>query len=88
MHKFGYPVVFDATHSVQLPGANGNCSGGDRTFVPPLAKAAMGAGADVLFFEVHPDPDKALSDGPNMVPLSQAEGLFKVCRDIFELVRK
>ena len=72
MHKFGYPVVFDATHSVQLPGANGNCSGGDRTFVPPLAKAAMGAGADVLFFEVHPDPDKALSDGPNMVPLSQA----------------
>lgn len=88
MHKFGYPVVFDATHSVQLPGANGNCSGGDRTFVPPLAKAAMGAGADVLFFEVHPDPDKALSDGPNMVPLSQAEVLFKVCRDIFELVRK
>ncbi len=88
MHKFGYPVVFDATHSVQLPGANGNCSGGDRTFVPPLAKAAMGAGADVLFFEVHPDPDKALSDGPNMVPLSQAEELFKVCRDIFELVRK
>ena len=88
MHKFGYPVVFDATHSVQLPGANGNCSGGDRTFVPPLAKAAMGAGADVLFFEVHPDPDKALSDGPNMVPLSQAESLFKVCRDIFELVRK
>lgn len=88
MHKFGYPVVFDATHSVQLPGANGNCSGGDRTFVPPLAKAAMGAGADVLFFEVHPNPDKALSDGPNMVPLSQAESLFRVCRDIFELVRK
>ena len=88
MHKFGYPVVFDATHSVQLPGANGNCSGGDRTFVPPLAKAAMGAGADVLFFEVHPDPDKALSDGPNMVPLKDAERLFTVCRDIFELVRK
>lgn len=88
MHRFGHPVVFDATHSVQLPGANGTSSGGDRRFVPPLAKAAMAAGADVLFFEVHPEPDKALSDGPNMVPLNEAEKLFTVCRDIFELVRK
>lgn len=88
MKEFGYPVVFDATHSVQLPGANGTSSGGDRRFVPPLAKAAMAAGADVLFFEVHPEPDKALSDGPNMVPLNEAEKLFTVCRDIFELVRK
>lgn len=87
MQEFGYPVVFDATHSVQLPGANGCSSGGDRKFVPLLAKAAMAAGADVLFFEVHPEPDKALCDGPNMIPLDKAEELFKTCKDIFELVR-
>lgn len=87
MQRFGYPVVFDATHSVQLPGANGTSSGGDRTFVPPLAKAAMAVGADALFFEVHPDPDNAKSDGPNMVPLDKAEELFKICKEIFELVR-
>ncbi len=87
MQSFGYPVVFDATHSVQLPGANGTCSGGDRRFVPILAKAAMAVGANVLFFEIHPDPDKALCDGPNMVALDDAEDLFKKCRDIFELVR-
>ena len=87
MKQFGYPVVFDATHSVQLPGANGTSSGGDRTFVPPLAKAAMAVGADALFFEVHPDPDNAKSDGPNMVPLDKAEELFKICKEIFELVR-
>lgn len=88
MKTFGYPVVFDATHSVQLPGAQGTCSGGDRRFVPTLAKAAMAAGADVLFFEVHPDPDKGLCDGPNMIALDKAEELFKVCKEIFELVRK
>lgn len=87
MQSFGYPVVFDATHSVQLPGANGNCSGGDRRFVPTLAKAAMAAGADVLFFEVHPDPDTALCDGPNMVALSDAKELFAVCKKIFEVVK-
>lgn len=87
MQRFGYPVVFDATHSVQLPGANGTSSGGDRTLVPPLAKAAMAVGADALFFEVHPDPDNAKSDGPNMVPLDKAEELFKICKEIFELVR-
>lgn len=87
MQRFGYPVVFDATHSVQLPGANGTSSGGDRNFVPPLAKAAMAVGADALFFEVHPDPDNAKSDGPNMVPLDKAEELFKICKEIFELVR-
>ena len=84
MQEFGYPVVFDATHSVQLPGANGSSSGGDRRFVPVLAKAAMAAGADVLFFEVHPEPDKALCDGPNMIPLDKAEELFKTCKNIFE----
>ncbi len=88
MQSFGYPVVFDATHSVQLPGANGTSSGGDRRYVPVLAKAAMAAGANALFFEVHPDPDKALSDGPNMIPLDRAEELFKICKEIFELVRK
>lgn len=88
MQSFGYPVVFDATHSVQLPGAQGTCSGGDRRFVPTLAKAAMAAGANVLFFEVHPDPDKGLCDGPNMIALKDAEELFKICKDIFDLVRK
>lgn len=88
MQSFGYPVVFDATHSVQLPGANGNCSGGDRRFVPVLAKSAMAAGANVLFFEVHPEPDKAKCDGPNMIALDKAEELFKICKEIYELVRK
>ena len=87
MKEFGYPIVFDATHSVQLPGANGISSGGDRRFVPVLAKSAVAAGANALFFEVHPDPDKALCDGPNMVALDNVEKLFSICRDIFELVR-
>ena len=88
MQETGYPVVFDATHSVQLPGANGSCSGGDRRFVSTLARAAVAAGANALFFEVHPNPDKGLCDGPNMISLNQAEEIFKVCKDIFELVRK
>ena len=87
MNEFGYPVVFDATHSVQLPGANGTSSGGDRRFVPTLAKSAMAAGADVLFFEIHPEPDKALCDGANMVALKDAEKLFDICNKIFKLVR-
>ena len=87
MQEFGYPVVFDATHSVQLPGFHGDCSGGDRRFVPVLAKAAMAVGANVLFFEIHPDPDKALCDGPNMVALKDAKELFSTCKKIFELVR-
>lgn len=87
MQNFGYPVVFDATHSVQLPGANGTSSGGDRRFVPYLAKAAMAVGANSLFFEVHPSPDKALCDGPNMIALKDAEKLFAMCKSIFELVR-
>lgn len=87
MQQFNYPVVFDATHSVQLPGANGTSSGGDRRFVPLLAKSAMAAGANALFFEVHPDPDCAKCDGPNMIPLDKAETLFRHCKEIFELVR-
>lgn len=88
MQQFGYPVVFDATHSVQLPGANGTSSGGDRRFVPTLAKAAMAAGANALFFEVHPNPEYAKCDGPNMLFLDKTEEVFKICKEIFELVRK
>lgn len=88
MQEFGYPVVFDATHSVQLPGANGESSGGDRRFVPVLAKAAMAVGANVLFFEVHPNPDKALCDGPNMLALKDVKDVFSICKEIFEVVRK
>ena len=88
MKEFGYPVVFDATHSVQMPGSNGDSTGGDRRFVPLLAKSAMAAGADVLFFEIHPDPDKALCDGANMLYLKDAERVFSVCKEIFEVVRK
>ncbi len=87
MSSFGCPVIFDATHSVQLPGANGCSSGGDRRFVPTLARAAMAAGANGLFFEIHPEPDKALCDGPNMLPLADAEKEFKMCKNIFTLVR-
>lgn len=87
MQSLGYPVIFDATHSVQLPGVQGECSGGDRRFVPVLAKSAVAAGANGLFFEVHPDPDSALCDGPNMIALNNAESLFKVCKEIFEIVK-
>ena len=76
MKKFGYPVVMDATHSVQKPGGKGTSSSGNREYVEPLAKAAIAAGADALFFEVHPDPDNALSDGPNMVRLDEFENML------------
>ena len=69
MKEFGFPVVFDATHSVQMPGGGGDKSGGNSEFAPVLARAAVAAGADGLFIETHPDPNKAWSDGPNMVPL-------------------
>jgi 2-dehydro-3-deoxyphosphooctonate aldolase (KDO 8-P synthase) len=77
MRGFGYPVVFDATHSVQLPGGAGTKSGGQREFVESLACAAAGAGCDGFFMEVHPDPDSALSDGPNMVPLHDLKRLLE-----------
>jgi 2-dehydro-3-deoxyphosphooctonate aldolase (KDO 8-P synthase) len=76
MRELGYPVIFDATHSVQLPGAGGDRSGGQRQFAPVLARAAIAAGADGLFIETHPDPDRALSDGPNMIPLDQMARLL------------
>ncbi len=87
MQECGYPVVFDATHSVQLPGANGESTGGDRTFVPLLARSAVAAGVNALFFEIHPEPDKALCDGPNMLALKDAKKVFKMCKEIFDLVR-
>ncbi|NLX60108.1 MAG: 3-deoxy-8-phosphooctulonate synthase [Phycisphaerae bacterium] len=77
MRQYGYPVIFDATHSVQQPGGLGNASGGNRAMVPTLARAAVAAGCDGLFLEVHPDPDKALSDGPNMLALPEVEPLMK-----------
>lgn len=87
MQMIGYPVVFDATHSVQMPGTNGCATGGDRRWVPVLAKAAVAAGADALFFEVHPEPEKALCDGDNMLSLGDSETVFKICNNIFNLVR-
>ena len=86
MKKFGYPVVFDATHSVQKPGGKGNATGGNRENVEPLAKAAVAAGADALFFEVHPDPDHAKSDGPNMVRLDEFEELLKRVIKVYDAV--
>jgi 2-dehydro-3-deoxyphosphooctonate aldolase (KDO 8-P synthase) len=77
MQQTGFPVIFDATHSIQLPGGAGSSSGGQREFAPPLARAAVAVGADGVFMEVHPDPDKALCDGPNSLPLDSVEVLLK-----------
>jgi 2-dehydro-3-deoxyphosphooctonate aldolase (KDO 8-P synthase) len=76
MRTSGYPVVFDATHSVQMPAAQGTSSGGQRQFVPFLARAAIAVGIDALFMEIHEDPDRALSDGPNMVRLADLEQIL------------
>ena len=77
MKAFGFPVIFDATHSVQLPGGGGDKSSGQREFAPVLARCALTAGADGIFLETHPDPDHALSDGPNMIPLADMPALLK-----------
>ena len=87
MRNLGFPVVFDATHSVQLPGGDGTCSGGQREFVSHLSKAAIAAGADGLFLEVHPDPDSALCDGPNALPLNEVKALLTMLKNIYSLVR-
>jgi 2-dehydro-3-deoxyphosphooctonate aldolase (KDO 8-P synthase) len=87
MRRFGYPVIFDATHSVQQPGGRGTTSGGEREFVPVLAQAAVAAGADGVFMEVHEDPDHAPSDGPNMVPLKDLEKLLERLLKISRVVR-
>ena len=86
MKRLGYPVVFDATHSVQKPGGRGDATGGNREFVEPLARAALAAGADHLFMEVHPDPDHAKSDGPNMVRLDALEHMLAVLKRVYEAV--
>ena len=86
--ELGYPYVFDATHSVQIPGGKGESSSGERKFVELLAKSAVAAGAKCLFFEIHPNPDCALCDGDNMLPLKEAKKTFEICNNIFKLVNK
>ena len=86
MKRFGCPVLFDATHSVQLPGGAGNASGGNREWAPLLAYAAIAVGADGIFFETHPNPNQALSDGPNMIPLAWVETILKRFKELKKLV--
>jgi len=88
MRDTGCPVVFDATHSVQLPGGQGTTSGGQREFVPVLARAAVATGVSGVFMETHPDPSKALSDGPNAWPLGRMKDLLSVLKDLDALVKK
>ena len=87
MSKFGFPIVFDATHSVQQPGGMGEKSGGQREYVPYLARAAIAVGVGAIFMETHEDPDNAPSDGPNMVPLSEVKALLKKLTEIDKLVK-
>jgi 2-dehydro-3-deoxyphosphooctonate aldolase (KDO 8-P synthase) len=87
MRKTGCPVVFDATHSVQLPGQKGTASGGQREFVPVLARAAVAAGVAGVFMETHPEPEKALSDGPNAWPMGELEGLLSMLKNIDAAVK-
>ncbi len=88
MRATGYPVVFDASHSVQQPGGLGHASGGQSEFIPLLARCAVAAGCDAVFMEVHPNPKKALSDGPNMLPLNQLEKLLVDLKAIDRIVKK
>ena len=88
MRATGCPVVFDATHSVQLPGGKGESSGGQREFVPVLARAAIAAGVAGLFMETHPDPAKALSDGPNAWPLNRMKTLLTTLQELDAAVKK
>ena len=88
MGELGYPVVFDATHSLQLPGGLGKASGGERKFIPALARAGVAAGVDAWFMEVHEDPDHALSDGPNSLALESFEGVLRSVKAIDALVRE
>lgn len=88
MREFGYPVVFDATHSLQLPGGLGSASGGERKYIPALARAGVAAGLDALFMEVHEDPDRAMSDGPNSLRLEDFEGLLEVVKRVDAVVKQ
>ncbi len=87
MREMGYPVVFDATHSLQLPGGLGNASGGERKYIPALARAGVATGIDALFMEVHENPDQALSDGPNSLALANFEALLRKVKEIDALVK-
>ncbi|HKY06752.1 MAG TPA: 3-deoxy-8-phosphooctulonate synthase [Candidatus Binatia bacterium] len=88
MREFGYPVMFDATHSLQLPGGLGSASGGERKYIPALARAGAAVGVDALFMEVHEDPDHALSDGPNSLKLEDFEGLLKMIKRVDALAKE
>jgi 2-dehydro-3-deoxyphosphooctonate aldolase (KDO 8-P synthase) len=88
LKQFGYPVVFDATHSVQLPGGLVSSSGGERKFVPPLSRAAVAVGIDALFLEVHENPDRALCDGPNSLTLKELPSLLRTIREIDQIVKE
>ena len=88
MRELGYPVVFDATHSLQLPGGLGNASGGERKYIPALARAGVAAGIDALFMEVHEDPVHALSDGPNSLMLKDFEGLLRIIKHVDAIVKE
>jgi 2-dehydro-3-deoxyphosphooctonate aldolase (KDO 8-P synthase) len=88
MRELGFPVVFDATHSLQLPGGLGRASGGERKYIPALARAGVAAGVDALFMEVHEDPDQAMSDGPNSLELRDFEGLLRVVKRLDALVKE
>ncbi len=88
LRKLGYPVVFDVTHSVQLPGGQGHTSGGQPEFIEPLARAGVAAGVDGVFLEVHDDPARALSDGANALPLAQLAGLLSRLKELSALVRR
>lgn len=88
MRSYGYPVIFDVTHSLQLPGGKGICSGGQREFAEPLARAAIACGVDGLFMEVHPKPEKALCDGPNMIRLDDVEEMLVVVKEIHRIIQK
>jgi 2-dehydro-3-deoxyphosphooctonate aldolase (KDO 8-P synthase) len=88
MRELGYPVVFDATHSLQLPGGLGKASGGERKYIGPLARAGVAVGVDALFMEVHENPDLALSDGPNSLPLGEFEGVLRIVKDIDGILKR
>lgn len=88
MRELGYPVVFDATHSLQLPGGLGKSSGGERKYIGPLARAGVAVGVDALFMEVHENPDQALSDGPNSLPLTEFEGVLRIVKEIDGILKR
>jgi 2-dehydro-3-deoxyphosphooctonate aldolase (KDO 8-P synthase) len=88
MRELGYPVVFDATHSLQLPGGLGKASGGERKYIGPLARAGVAVGVDALFMEVHENPDQALSDGPNSLPLREFEGVLRIVKEIDSILKR